>query len=106
MARRPVVPARLEDGTRLAAPTRGSRRPAAGPGGPEVRPAGHGPATRLPLVAAAPAQDGPRRDEEVDEPDRGTEPEDVLEEDDVDEASEESFPASDAPASWSGPPDG
>ncbi len=26
-------------------------------------------------------------------------------EDEVDEASEESFPASDAPASWSGPPD-
>ncbi|HMK62915.1 MAG TPA: hypothetical protein VK386_04780 [Acidimicrobiales bacterium] len=26
-------------------------------------------------------------------------------EDDVDEASEESFPASDSPASWSGPPD-
>ena len=25
--------------------------------------------------------------------------------DDVDEAGEESFPASDAPASWSGPPD-
>lgn len=26
-------------------------------------------------------------------------------EDEVDEAGEESFPASDAPASWSGPPD-
>ena len=99
MARRPVVPARLVTGP-------GSPSPTSRPGqAPEVRRADLGPATRLPIVAAARAQDGPRRSDGGDEPAGATEPEDVLEEDEVDEASEESFPASDAPASWSGPPD-
>ena len=33
------------------------------------------------------------------------EPDTADDDDEVDEASEESFPASDAPASWSGPPE-
>lgn len=38
--------------------------------------------------------------------DRARDPDDAPpDEDEVDEASEESFPASDPPASWSGPPD-
>jgi hypothetical protein len=49
---------------------------------------------------AAASDPDPRRGERDE-----AEPTDDVEEDEVDEASEESFPASDAPASWSGPPD-
>lgn len=57
---------------------------------------------RLPFVAA-PGQDPSGEDEAPvagQPPDSGEE----TAGDEVDESSEESFPASDAPASWSGPP--
>jgi hypothetical protein len=57
-------------------------------------------------MGAASEKDDRRRGDTDDESASRPAPEDVRDEDDVDEASEESFPASDAPASWSGPPDG
>jgi hypothetical protein len=56
------------------------------------------------MAAATAGNDPDRRDEDAGRtpgPGAGAGPE----EDEVDEASEESFPASDAPASWSGPPE-
>lgn len=50
-------------------------------------------------MSVAPPPDEPPGPDDVDSE---TEP---AAEDEVDEAGEESFPASDAPASWSGPPD-
>lgn len=50
----------------------------------------------------APAHDPHREDAGEDAHDAAKQ---APAEDEVDEASEESFPASDAPASWSGPPD-
>jgi len=40
-----------------------------------------------------------------DEPDTGDEPDTADDDAAVEEADEESFPASDAPSSWSGPPE-
>lgn len=56
------------------------------------------PPATLPFVSGGPRHDDPVPEEAASDPMADTE-------DDVDEASEESFPASDAPASWSGPPD-
>jgi hypothetical protein len=55
------------------------------------------PAT-LPSMSGGPTDDAVTGDDHTEE----AAPE---AEDEVDEAGEESFPASDAPASWSGPPD-
>jgi hypothetical protein len=63
------------------------------------------PGARFAVVTGGPSQGEPEPDAGVD-PNGEAEPEPTDEgEDEVDEASEESFPASDAPASWSGPPD-
>ena len=57
-------------------------------------------------MAPAPEDEPGRSDDRSTNPGaaEGAETSDEYEEDEVDEASEESFPASDAPASWSGPP--
>ena len=52
----------------------------------------------------ATAKDDPGHRDEGAERTTGARADAAPEEDEVDEASEESFPASDAPASWSGPP--
>lgn len=54
---------------------------------------------------SASATDDPDRRDEGAERTAEARADTAPEEDEVDEASEESFPASDAPASWSGPPD-